>query len=123
MITVDYIQLQNEAGIVTEMLLKKTLTKENCIEDTSDIKALANLHESLEWLNLRLRKTFGRLNSEMNAEDDVLMNLNNILSRFQSISEQSLLYLHMEQRVRCFIFLSNMFKGNKQFHIENIDSW
>ena len=103
------------------MLLKKTLTKENCIEDTSDIKALANLHESLEWLNLRLRKTFGRLNSEMNAEDDVLMNLNNILSRFQSISEQSLLYLHMEQRVRCFIFLSNMFKGDKHFYNGNMD--
>jgi exocyst complex component 4 len=111
-------KLRKEARMVTDMLLDKNLTKENCIEDSSDMKALANLHESLEWLTLRLRKTFGRLNSEINAEDDILVNLNNILSRFQNISEQSLLYLHMEQRVRCFIFLGNMFKGAR-FDVKN----
>ena len=75
------------------------------------MKALANLHESLEWLNLRLRKTFARLNADVNAEGDILMNLNNILSKFQSVSEQCLLYLHMEQRVRCFLYLGQIFRG------------
>ena len=75
------------------------------------MKALANLHESLEWLNLRLRKTFAKLNADVDTEGDVLMNLNNILSKFQSVSEQCLLYLHMEQRVRCFLYLGQIFRG------------
>lgn len=104
-------KLAAEASLVTSLLLDQQLKKENVIEDTSDMKALANLHESLEWLNLRLRKTFARLNADVNAEGDILMNLNNILSKFQSVSEQCLLYLHMEQRVRCFLYLGQIFRG------------
>lgn len=51
----EHLKLQQEAQIVTKELLEKSLSKENIIEDSSDIKALANLHESLEWLTLRLR--------------------------------------------------------------------
>lgn len=64
------------------------------------------------------RKTFGRLTAEMNAESNILINLNNILQKFQSSAEQCLIYLHMEQRTRCFLYLGNMFKGAR-FDVKN----
>ena len=55
--------LQKEAEFISKNILKLDLTKANIIEDPSDIKALGNLHESLEWLTVKLRKTFGLLSS------------------------------------------------------------
>lgn len=46
------------------------------------------------------------------------MSLNEILSKFQNISELCLIYLHMEQRVRCFLFLSPLLKGAR-FDVKN----
>ena len=54
----------------------------------------------------------------MNAESNILINLNNILQKFQSSAEQCLIYLHMEQRTRCFLYLGNMFKGAR-FDVKN----
>lgn len=55
--------LQKEAEFISQQLLNLNLTKSNIIDDPSDIKALGNLHESLEWLTVKLRKTFGLLSS------------------------------------------------------------
>ena len=49
------------------------------------------------------------------------MQLNQILGRFQSLSENCLMYLHLEQRVRCFLFLAPLFKGAK-FNVGNSDA-
>jgi exocyst complex component 4 len=46
------------------------------------------------------------------------MSLNEILSKFQNLSELCLIYLHMEQRVRCFLFLSSLLKGPR-FDVKN----
>ena len=70
----EHLKLQQEAQIVTKELLEKSLSKENIIEDSSDIKALANLHESLEWLTLRLR----------NVSMDVLLELSSRLFQVYS---------------------------------------
>ena len=70
----EHLKLQQEAQIVTKELLEKSLSKENIIEDSSDIKALANLHESLEWLTLRLR----------NVSIDVLLELSSRLFQVYS---------------------------------------
>jgi len=102
------------------MLKDKEISRQTIIEDLTDLKAVANLHESLEWLTNKLRKTFGLLTSH-GRDSDVLMQLNQILGRFQSLSENCLMYLHLEQRVRCFLFLAPLFKGAK-FNVGNSDA-
>ena len=84
----------------------------------SFIHELSSLESILNCLRNVKRKTFGRLTAEMNAESNILINLNNILQKFQSSAEQCLIYLHMEQRTRCFLYLGNMFKGAR-FDVKN----
>jgi hypothetical protein len=46
------------------MLKDKEISRQTIIEDLTDLKAVGNLHESLEWLTYKLRKTFGLLTSQ-----------------------------------------------------------
>lgn len=78
--------LQKEAEFIANQLLKLQLTRNNIIEDSSDIKALGNLHESLEWLTVKLRKTFGLLSST-GLDSDVMMTFNEIISKFQEYNQ------------------------------------
>ena len=50
-----------ESEVLTGNLGDKLIPQNEILRDVSDLKALANLHESMEWLALRLKMFFANL--------------------------------------------------------------
>ena len=58
-----------ESEVLTGNLWEQAIPEQAILQDCSELKSLANLHESLEWLASRLRTYFVGLLSEPGEYD------------------------------------------------------
>ena len=107
------------AQFFLEKLHEVTVDKNSLIEDSTDLKALASLHESLEWMAARLREFITKI--KQYAPDDIAQNLDNLAMDYQRMSEICLQCIHIEVRVTCYFHLSPMFKQTS-YDIRGLDS-
>ncbi|XP_039261309.2 exocyst complex component 4-like [Styela clava] len=89
------------------------------VEDVTDLTAIANLHESLQWFVKRLNLLLTEINPT--APQDTMLMLNQLCRDYNSMSEVCLLCLHIEVRIHCFYYLIPMCKKSN-FDIRTIDN-
>lgn len=114
-----------EASLLINNLEKAEIEKNQVILDSLDLKSLANLQESLEWLSDNIR-TFviniaaqstginvSSLDSTDNimppqihpSSDDSIRALSDLAEKFKELSNNCILLLHLEIRCHCFYYL------------------
>ncbi|CAK8690303.1 unnamed protein product [Clavelina lepadiformis] len=108
-----------EARFFLEKFGDESLGKNSLVEDHSDLKAIASLHESLEWMTSRLHKFISSIKKY--APPDTMQMLQNLAQDYKRMSEICLLCLHIELRLLCFYHLAPMFKNNS-YDIRGVDS-
>ncbi|XP_064602166.1 LOW QUALITY PROTEIN: exocyst complex component 4-like [Liolophura sinensis] len=107
------------------------------ITDITQMRTVANLHESLEWFCSRLRSFAASLSPstrngvtcpDENHSDippvsqEALQSLKNVAQDFQNLAEICLLLLHLEVRVHCFYYLLPVAKqSNYAGAIDDLD--
>lgn len=120
-----------ESEVLTGNLGDKLIPQNEILRDVSDLKALANLHESMEWLACRLKTFFVTLphasNSQVVGESErsreqILQTLNDLSRGFQDIADRCLLVLHLEVRVHCFHYLIPLTKQGNYAIVANVES-
>uniref|UniRef100_A0A8C2JTC5 Exocyst complex component Sec8 n=1 Tax=Cyprinus carpio TaxID=7962 RepID=A0A8C2JTC5_CYPCA len=126
-----------ESEVLTGNLGDKLIPQNEILRDVSDLKALANLQESMEWLATRLRGFFSNLplSSSVSPGSDAQVNSENVRSReqilqtltdlsrsFQDIADRCLLVLHLEVRVHCFHYLIPLAKQGNYAIVANAAS-
>ncbi|XP_063316236.1 exocyst complex component 4 [Pelmatolapia mariae] len=120
-----------ESEVLTGNLGDKLIPQNEILRDVSDLKALANLHESMEWLACRLKTFFVTLphasNSQVVGESErsreqILQTLNDLSRGFQDIADRCLLVLHLEIRVHCFHYLIPLTKQGNYAIVANVES-
>ncbi|XP_005733498.1 exocyst complex component 4 [Pundamilia nyererei] len=120
-----------ESEVLTGNLGDKLIPQNEILRDVSDLKALANLHESMEWLACRLKTFFATLphasNSQVVGESErsreqILQTLNDLSRGFQDIADRCLLVLHLEVRVHCFHYLIPLTKQGNYAIVANVES-
>ncbi|XP_039617296.1 exocyst complex component 4 isoform X2 [Polypterus senegalus] len=125
-----------ESEVLTGNLGDKLIPQNEILRDVSDLKALANLHESLEWLAGRLKGFFSNLtatqcesSSESPAGSDqsqsceqILQTLSDLAGSFQEMADRCLLVLHLEVRVHCFHYLIPLAKQGNYAIVANVES-
>ncbi|CAI5636052.1 exocyst complex component 4 [Oreochromis niloticus] len=120
-----------ESEVLTGNLGDKLIPQNEILRDVSDLKALANLHESMEWLACRLKTFFVTLphasNSQVVGESErsreqILQTLNDLSRGFQDIANRCLLVLHLEVRVHCFHYLIPLTKQGNYAIVANVES-
>jgi len=82
------------------------------LDDMSDCNALAHVHESLEWVAMKMGRLLSRLSALDNDESNTIETIASLRNQFQSLSETCLLVLHLDVRVRCYQKLVPMLKNN-----------
>uniref|UniRef100_A0A8D3E7Q5 Exocyst complex component Sec8 n=1 Tax=Scophthalmus maximus TaxID=52904 RepID=A0A8D3E7Q5_SCOMX len=127
-----------ESEVLTGNLGDKLIPQNEILRDVSDLKALANLHESMEWLAVRLKTFFANLphassvspcsaDSQVVGEsersrDQILQTLSDLSRGFQDIADRCLLALHLEVRVHCFHYLIPLTKQGNYAIVANVES-
>uniref|UniRef100_A0AAQ5ZVL1 Exocyst complex component Sec8 n=1 Tax=Amphiprion ocellaris TaxID=80972 RepID=A0AAQ5ZVL1_AMPOC len=124
-----------ESEVLTGNLGDKLIPQNEILRDVSDLKALANLHESMEWLAARLKMFFANLprassnglqeHTDMNLltqEEQILQTLSDLSRGFQDIADRCLLVLHLEVRVHCFHYLIPLTKQGNYAIVANVES-
>uniref|UniRef100_A0A8D0AWW7 Exocyst complex component Sec8 n=1 Tax=Sander lucioperca TaxID=283035 RepID=A0A8D0AWW7_SANLU len=122
-----------ESEVLTGNLGDKLIPQNEILRDVSDLKALANLHESMEWLAGRLKTFFTNLhthththtNTHTNSErsrEQILQTLSDLSRGFQDIADRCLLVLHLEVRVHCFHYLIPLTKQGNYAIVANVES-
>ncbi|XP_067247126.1 exocyst complex component 4 [Chanodichthys erythropterus] len=126
-----------ESEVLTGNLGDKLIPQNEILRDVSDLKALANLQESMEWLATRLRGFFSNLpqssslspgsDAQVNAEnvrsrEQILQTLTDLSRSFQDIADRCLLVLHLEVRVHCFHYLIPLAKQGNYAIVANAAS-
>ncbi|XP_030575678.1 exocyst complex component 4 isoform X2 [Archocentrus centrarchus] len=120
-----------ESEVLTGNLGDKLIPQNEILRDVSDLKALANLHESMEWLACRLKTFFATLphvsNSQVVGESErsreqILQTLSDLSRGFQDIADRCLLVLHLEVRVHCFHYLIPLTKQGNYAIVANVES-
>lgn len=127
-----------ESEVLTGNLGDKLIPQNEILRDVSDLKALANLHESMEWLAGRLRMFFTNLpqmssvspstaDSQVLGESErsreqILQTLSDLSRGFQDIADRCLLVLHLEVRVHCFHYLIPLTKQGNYAIVANVES-
>ncbi|KAK1166948.1 exocyst complex component 4-like isoform X1 [Acipenser oxyrinchus oxyrinchus] len=126
-----------ESEVLTGNLGDKLIPPNEILRDVSDLKALANLHESLEWLAGRLKGFFSSLptaqtmspgsDSQVNSDhtrtrEQILQTLNDLARAFQEMADRCLLVLHLEVRVHCFHYLIPLAKQGNYAIVANVES-
>jgi len=110
----------NEAQFfIYKMEEEKHVDKTSLIEDPADLRAIASLHESLEWMASRLELFIVKI--ELCAPQDILSMLTRLATDFKRMSEICILCLHIEIRIRCFYHLIPMCKASN-YDIRGVDS-
>uniref|UniRef100_A0A3P8R5R7 Exocyst complex component Sec8 n=1 Tax=Astatotilapia calliptera TaxID=8154 RepID=A0A3P8R5R7_ASTCA len=109
-----------ESEVLTGNLGDKLIPQNEILRDVSDLKALANLHESMEWLACRLKTFFATLVFLPNKQ--ILQTLNDLSRGFQDIADRCLLVLHLEVRVHCFHYLIPLTKQGNYAIVANVES-
>ncbi|XP_066910805.1 exocyst complex component 4-like [Clytia hemisphaerica] len=131
-------QQDKEASLLISNLEKQDIEKNQIIVDPFDIKALANLQESLEWLarhvkvfatnvsakNTSVQITAGDETDNIipaeNLSNEHIRSLSLIADEFKDLAESILLVLHLEVRIHCFFFLGRAIKESS--YVCNLDS-
>ncbi|XP_064630302.1 exocyst complex component 4-like isoform X2 [Lineus longissimus] len=93
------------------------------MNDTTQLRSLANLQESFEWFSAKVKVFVGELPTSKEAllsltqspeksfiatpsvPEEVIKKLNVIAQNFEDLAEECLLVLHLEVRVHCFFYL------------------
>lgn len=108
-----------EAFYFISRLIGETINKNLLIDDATDLKALASLNESLQWMTMRLQSFVAKI--DQYASRDILQMLECLAKDYYRMSEICLLCIHIEVRVTCFYFLIPMLK-NSSYDIRGIES-
>ncbi|CAL1569001.1 unnamed protein product [Knipowitschia caucasica] len=124
-----------ESEVLTGNLGDKLIPQNEILRDVSDMKALANLHESMEWFSARLKAFFysvpymsgGPADSHVVGEsqrcrEHILQTLTDLTRGFQDIADRCLLALHLEVRVHCFHYLIPLTKQGNYAIVANVES-
>uniref|UniRef100_A0A8D0AYK8 Exocyst complex component Sec8 n=1 Tax=Sander lucioperca TaxID=283035 RepID=A0A8D0AYK8_SANLU len=120
-----------ESEVLTGNLGDKLIPQNEILRDVSDLKALANLHESMEWLAGRLKTFFTNLPHTSNththtyserSREQILQTLSDLSRGFQDIADRCLLVLHLEVRVHCFHYLIPLTKQGNYAIVANVES-
>ncbi|XP_067035865.1 exocyst complex component 4-like isoform X2 [Acropora muricata] len=116
---------EKETEILTDNLGQHILKNSELLFDTRDLRTLANLQESMEWLACHIRVFTTNLKGQSTAislvtgesqerikvqeippvSQETLKSLTTLSEDFQNISESCLLVLHLEIRCHCFFYL------------------
>uniref|UniRef100_A0A8C2Z9W5 Exocyst complex component Sec8 n=1 Tax=Cyclopterus lumpus TaxID=8103 RepID=A0A8C2Z9W5_CYCLU len=114
-----------ESEVLTGNLGDKLIPQNEILRDVSDLKALANLHESMEWLASR-GASFGIWNQVVGeserSKEQILQTLSDLSRGFQDIADRCLLVLHLEVRVHCFHYLIPLAKQGNYAIVANVES-
>uniref|UniRef100_A0A8C9TBH3 Exocyst complex component Sec8 n=1 Tax=Scleropages formosus TaxID=113540 RepID=A0A8C9TBH3_SCLFO len=111
-----------ESEVLTGNLGDKLIPQSEILRDVSDLKALANLQESMEWLAGRLKGFFSNLPPAHSTDAQILLTLNDLSKAFQDIADRCLLVLHLEVRVHCFHYLIPLAKQGNYAIVANVES-
>ncbi|XP_047245814.1 exocyst complex component 4 isoform X1 [Girardinichthys multiradiatus] len=127
-----------ESEVLTGNLGDKLIPQNEILRDVSDLKALANLHESMEWLAGRLKMFFNNLPHASSAtpstadsqvlgesersREQILQTLSDLSRGFQDVADRCLLVLHLEVRVHCFHYLIPLTKQGNYAIVANVES-
>ncbi|XP_011851217.1 PREDICTED: exocyst complex component 4 isoform X1 [Mandrillus leucophaeus] len=126
-----------ESEVLIGNLGDKLIPPQDILRDVSDLKALANMHESLEWLASRTKSAFSNLStsqmlspaqdSHMNTDlppvsEQIMQTLSELAKSFQDMADRCLLVLHLEVRVHCFHYLIPLAKEGNYAIVANVES-
>ncbi|NWT18293.1 EXOC4 protein, partial [Vireo altiloquus] len=126
-----------ESEVLIGNLGDKLIPQQEILRDVSDLKALANLHESLEWLAGRTKAAFSNLSASQTmspgqdshaslehlpASEQILQSLSELARSFQEMADRCLLVLHLEVRVHCFHYLIPLAKQGNYAIVANVES-
>uniref|UniRef100_A0A8C7L1D0 Exocyst complex component Sec8 n=1 Tax=Oncorhynchus kisutch TaxID=8019 RepID=A0A8C7L1D0_ONCKI len=122
-----------ESEVLTGNLGDKLIPQNEILRDVSDLKALANLQESMEWLASRLKVCTSFILSGVSdsmylllplvrSRDQILQTLTDLSRAFQDIADRCLLVLHLEVRVHCFHYLIPLAKQGNYAIVANVES-
>ncbi|KAI5274031.1 exocyst complex component 4 isoform X1 [Manis pentadactyla] len=126
-----------ESEVLIGNLGDKLIPPQDILRDVSDLKALANVHESLEWLAARTKSAFSNLStsqmlspaqeSHVNMDlppvsEQIMQTLSELARSFQDMADRCLLVLHLEVRVHCFHYLIPLAKEGNYAIVANVES-
>ncbi|XP_055979981.1 exocyst complex component 4 isoform X1 [Sorex fumeus] len=126
-----------ESEVLIGNLGDKLIPPQDILRDVSDLKALANMHESLEWLAGRTKAVFSSLSSSQTlspaqeghmsmdlppVSEQILQTLSELARSFQEMADRCLLVLHLEVRVHCFHYLIPLAKEGNYAIVANVES-
>ncbi|XP_010708572.1 exocyst complex component 4 [Meleagris gallopavo] len=126
-----------ESEVLIGNLGDKLIPQQEILRDVSDLKALANMHESLEWLAGRTKAAFSNLSAaqtispgqdshasmeNLPASEQILQTLSELARSFQEMADRCLLVLHLEVRVHCFHYLIPLAKQGNYAIVANVES-
>ncbi|XP_019399320.1 PREDICTED: exocyst complex component 4 isoform X2 [Crocodylus porosus] len=125
-----------ESEVLIGNLGDKLIPQQEIMRDVSDLKALANMHESLEWLAGRTKAAFSNLSTaQMSpgqdshasmelppASEQIMQTLSELAKSFQEMADRCLLVLHLEVRVHCFHYLIPLAKQGNYAIVANVES-
>lgn len=126
-----------ESEVLIGNLGDKLIPAQDILRDVSDLKALANMHESLEWLAGRTKAAFSNLStaqmsspaqeSHVNMDlppvsEQIMQTLSELAKSFQDMADRCLLVLHLEVRVHCFHYLIPLAKEGNYAIVANVES-
>ncbi|XP_012506059.1 PREDICTED: exocyst complex component 4 [Propithecus coquereli] len=126
-----------ESEVLIGNLGDKLIPPQDILCDVSDLKALANMHESLEWLAGRTKSAFSNLSTSQMlspaqdshmyvdlppVSDLIMRTLNELAKSFQDMADRCLLVLHLEVRVHCFHYLIPLAKEGNYAIVANVES-
>ncbi|XP_019606543.1 exocyst complex component 4 [Rhinolophus sinicus] len=126
-----------ESEVLIGNLGDKLIPAQDILRDVSDLKALANMHESLEWLAGRTKSAFSNLStaqmsspaqeSHVNMDlppvsEQIMQTLSELARSFQDMADRCLLVLHLEVRVHCFHYLIPLAKEGNYAIVANVES-
>uniref|UniRef100_A0A8D2L106 Exocyst complex component Sec8 n=1 Tax=Varanus komodoensis TaxID=61221 RepID=A0A8D2L106_VARKO len=125
-----------ESEVLIGNLGDKLIPQQEILRDVSDLKALANMHESLEWLSGRMKTAFSNLSvgqtpsgQEGHASgelppvsEQITQTLTELARSFQEMADRCLLVLHLEVRIHCFHYLIRLAKQGNYAIVANVES-
>nr|XP_020655927.1 exocyst complex component 4 [Pogona vitticeps] len=126
-----------ESEVLIGNLGDKLIPQQEILRDVSDLKALANMHESLEWLSGRMKAAFsdlpvaqtmspgqeGHANADLPpVSEQIVQTLTELARSFQDMADRCLLVLHLEVRVHCFHYLIPLAKQGNYAIVANVES-
>ncbi|KAL6087965.1 hypothetical protein STEG23_022599, partial [Scotinomys teguina] len=126
-----------ESEVLIGNLGDKLIPPQDVLRDVSDLRALANMHESLEWLAGRTKSAFANLStsqmlspaqeSHVNMDlppvsEQIMQTLSELAKSFQDMADRCLLVLHLEVRVHCFHYLIPLAKEGNYAIVANVES-